>query len=130
MRRHVVLATVAAAALAGAPALLGTAATADVTVVAAGQTQFKVPGMGTCNSPTEYVESGTFASGDFRVTETLTLRLVSNVGPDGKQCTDDDTHSNPATLKTYLTTGDARATFFDANNTSNAIIERAWPRWQ
>lgn len=52
MRARLVLTSIVAAALCGAPALLGTAAAADVTVNAAGTTVFKVPGMGNCNSPT------------------------------------------------------------------------------
>jgi hypothetical protein len=78
---------------------------------------------GVCNGPTEYVQSGTFTNGDFRVAETLTLRLVSDFGPDGIQCTNDDTYSAPATLRAFLTTGDARATVYDANNVSNALID-------
>ncbi|MEO6027798.1 MAG: hypothetical protein ABIR79_13110 [Candidatus Binatia bacterium] len=82
---------------------------------------------GACNSPTEYVESGTFASGDFRVAESLTLQIVSNFGPDNIQCTADDTYSAPAILRTFLTTGIARATVYDANNVSNSILDHNAP---
>ena len=81
------------------------------------------PHLGVCNSPTEYVESGTFASGHMRLTEPLTLQLVSDVGPDGQQCTGDDTYSAPATLNAFLTTGTARATVYDANNVADALLD-------
>jgi hypothetical protein len=79
------------------------------------------PGM--CNSPTEFVESGTFASGSMRLQENLTLRIVSDKGPDGIQCTGDDTYSNPATMRAFLTTGTARATIYDANGTDNNLLD-------
>jgi hypothetical protein len=85
------------------------------------------PHPGACNSPTDYVESGTFTSGDFRVAETLTLQIVSDFGPDGIQCTADDTYSAPATVRTFLTTGTARATIYDANNVSNSILDHQAP---
>lgn len=81
------------------------------------------PHVGTCNSPTEYVETGTFVSGDFRVAETLTLRLVSDVGVDGQQCTGDDTYSAPANLRAFLTTGDAKAVIYDTNNVQNNLMD-------
>jgi hypothetical protein len=76
-----------------------------------------------CNSPTEFVESGTFASGSMRLQENLTLRIVSDKGPDGIQCTGDDTYSNPATMRAFLTTGTARATIYDANGTDNNLLD-------
>jgi hypothetical protein len=85
------------------------------------------PHPGACNSPTEYVQSGTFVNGDFRVAETLTLQVVSDLGPDGIQCTSDDTYSAPATIRTFLTTGTARATIYDANNVSNSILDHQAP---
>lgn len=78
---------------------------------------------GVCNSPTEYVESGTFSSGSLRVSETLTLRLVSDVGGDGQQCTGDDTYSAPATLQGFFTTGTAHTTIYDVNNVSNTMLD-------
>jgi hypothetical protein len=78
---------------------------------------------GACNSPTEYVESGTFVSGDFRVAESLSLQLVSDVGGDGIQCTADDTYSDPVVFRAFLTTGTARATIYDANNVANSILD-------
>lgn len=81
------------------------------------------PHPGACNSPTEYVQSGTFGSGAMRITETLQLRLVSDVGGDGQQCTSDDTYSDPANLQVFLTTGTARATVYDANNISNNLLD-------
>ncbi len=81
------------------------------------------PHLGLCNSPTSYVQSGTFASGAMRLNESLTLRLVSDVGPDGIQCTADDTYSNPATLQTFLTTGTARATIYDTNGISGNLMD-------
>lgn len=79
--------------------------------------------LGVCNSPLEYVESGTFGSGHLRVSEVLTLRVVSNVGVDGLQCTLDDTYSAPASLRGFFTTGTARATIYDANNIANALLD-------
>jgi hypothetical protein len=81
------------------------------------------PHLGLCNSPTEFVESGTFPNGGLRLAETLTLRLVSDIGPDNIQCTNDDTYSNPATLTTFLTTGTARATIYDTNGISNNLMD-------
>jgi hypothetical protein len=82
---------------------------------------------GVCNSPTEHTESGTFGSGALRVTETLQLRLVSDVGPDMQQCTTDDTYSPPATLRAFFTTGTARATVYDANNVANTLLDHLAP---
>jgi hypothetical protein len=81
------------------------------------------PHAGVCNSPTEFTESGTFGAGHLRITERLTLQLVSDVGPDGQQCTSDDTYSAPATLNAFLTTGTARATVYDANNVADALLD-------
>ncbi len=81
------------------------------------------PHPGACNSPTEYVQSGTFNSGGMRITETLQLRLVSDVGGDGQQCTGDDTYSEPANLQVFLTTGTARATVYDTNNIANNLMD-------
>jgi hypothetical protein len=81
------------------------------------------PHPGACNSPLEYLETGTFGSGHMRLTETLQLRLVSDVGGDGQQCTLDDTYSAPATLRTFLTTGTARATIYDTNNIPNNLMD-------
>lgn len=81
------------------------------------------PHPGLCNSPTEYVESGTFGNGDMRIAELLTLRLVSDVGMDGIQCTNDDTYSPPATLRAFLTTGTARATIYDTNGMPNNLLD-------
>jgi hypothetical protein len=81
------------------------------------------PHPGLCNSPREFVQSGTFVSGDMRLTEALTLRLVSDVGPDGIQCTADDTYSAPSTLNAFLTTGDARATVYDTNATADSLLD-------
>jgi hypothetical protein len=81
------------------------------------------PHPGLCNSPTEYVESGTFGNGDMRVSEVLTLRLVSDKGPDGIQCTADDTYSAPATLRAFLTTGTARATIYDTNGIADNLLD-------
>lgn len=81
------------------------------------------PHPGACNSPTEYVESGTFGNGAMRITETLQLRLVSDVGGDGQQCTLDDTYSDPANLQVFLTTGTARATVYDTNNIPNNLMD-------
>ncbi len=81
------------------------------------------PHPGLCNSPTEYVESGTFGSGAMRVAETLTLRIVSDVGPDTVQCTEDDTYSAPATLTAFMTTGTARATVYDTNGVPNNLLD-------
>lgn len=78
---------------------------------------------GACNSPREYVEAGTFGSGDMRVAQTLQLRLVSDVGGDGQQCTSDDTYGEPATLQVFLTTGTARATVYDTNNVPNNLMD-------
>ncbi len=80
---------------------------------------------GVCNSPVEYVESGTFPIGGARLIEYLTLQLVTDVGPDGQQCTADDTYSAPADVRAFLTTGVARATVFDANNTDNNLLDHA-----
>jgi hypothetical protein len=82
---------------------------------------------GVCNSPTDYTESTTFVSGGLRIAETLELRLVSDVGPDMQQCTSDDTYSPPATLKAFFTTGNARATVYDANNVANTLIDHLSP---
>jgi hypothetical protein len=79
--------------------------------------------LGVCNSPREYVESGTFASGDMRLIEPLIIRLVSDVGPDGMQCTSDDVYSAPAQFNAILTTGTARATVYDANNVDNSLLD-------
>ncbi len=81
------------------------------------------PHPGLCNSPMEFVQSGTFGNGDLRLSEALTLRLVSDVGPDTIQCTDDDTYSAPATLNVFLTTGDARATIYDTNATADSLLD-------
>jgi hypothetical protein len=81
------------------------------------------PHPGLCNSPLEFVQSGTFVNGDMRLTEALTLRLVSDVGPDGVQCTDDDTYSAPATLNAFFTTGDARATVYDTNAVADSLLD-------
>lgn len=81
------------------------------------------PHPGACNSPTEYLESGTFGSGHMRLTETLQMRLVSDFGPDGIQCTSDDTYSEPANLQVFLTTGTARATVYDTNNIPNNLMD-------
>jgi hypothetical protein len=81
------------------------------------------PHPGLCNSALDFVQSGTFVSGDMRLTEALTLRLVSDVGPDGVQCTADDTYSAPATLNAFLTTGDARATVYDANAAADSLLD-------
>lgn len=78
---------------------------------------------GLCNSPTEYVETGTFGNGHMRIAETFTLRLVSDVGPDGQQCTTDDTYSDPATIRAFLTTGTARATVYDTNGIPNNLLD-------
>jgi hypothetical protein len=78
---------------------------------------------GTCNGPLEYVESGTFASGDVRLTEYVTIRQVSNVGPDGQECTGDDTYGAPANATVFFTTGTARATIYDANAVANASLD-------
>ena len=78
---------------------------------------------GLCNSPTEFVESNTFGNGALRLQESLTLRIVSDVGPDNIQCTSDDTYSNPATLRTFLTTGTARATIYDTNGMPNNLMD-------
>ena len=85
------------------------------------------PHVGVCNSPVEYVTSGTFASGAARVVEYLTLRLVQDVGPDGMACTDDDTYSPPANVRTYLTTGVAHTAVFDANNVADTRLEQGAP---
>ena len=82
---------------------------------------------GTCNSPIEYVESGTFASGHVRVAEYLTIRQVSNVGGDGIQCTNDDTYGPPANLRVFFTTGTARTTIFDANNSADSLLDQGGP---
>ncbi len=81
------------------------------------------PHPGLCNSPTEFVQSGTFTNGDMRLTEALTLRLVSDVGPDGIQCTADDTYSAPATLNAFFTTGTARSTVYDANAVDDSLLD-------
>jgi hypothetical protein len=81
------------------------------------------PHMGSCNSPQEWVESGTFTSGHLRVVEYLQLRQVSNVGGDGQQCTGDDTYSSTTDLRVFLTTGTARSTIYDAKNSSNSLID-------
>ncbi len=81
------------------------------------------PHPGACNSPTEFVESGTFASGAMRLSEVLTLRLVTDFGPDNQQCTSDDTYSAPASLRGFFTTGTARATIYDSNNVANAMLD-------
>jgi hypothetical protein len=81
------------------------------------------PHPGVCNSPTEFTESGTFGAGHLRLTERLTLQLVSDVGGDGVQCTDDDTYSAPATLNAFLTTGTARATVYDSNNVADSLLD-------
>lgn len=81
------------------------------------------PHIGACNSPLEYIETGTFGSGHMRLTETLQLRLVSDVGVDGVQCTGDDTYSEPATLQAFLTTGTARATIYDTNDIPNNLMD-------
>lgn len=78
---------------------------------------------GLCNSPTEYVETGTFGNGHMRLAETFTLRLVSDVGPDGQQCTSDDVYSDPATIRAFLTTGTARATVYDTNGIPNNLLD-------
>ena len=82
---------------------------------------------GTCNGPLAYVESGTFASGDVRLVEYVTIRQVSNVGPDGQQCTGDDTYGPPASVRVFFTTGTARATVFDANGVANALLDQGAP---
>jgi hypothetical protein len=81
------------------------------------------PHLGACNSPVQFLETGSFASGHARVVEYLTLRLVSDVGPDGLQCTSDDTYSNPANLSVFLTTGTAHATVFDTNNQPDNLLD-------
>lgn len=83
------------------------------------------PHAGTCNSPTEFIQSGSFDNGDVRLNQTLTLRLVSDVGVDGMQCTDDDVYSAPATLSAFFTTGDARGTIYDANNVADSLLDQA-----
>lgn len=81
------------------------------------------PHPGACNSPTRFIETGTFGSGAARIAEYLTLRQVSNVGPDGVQCTDDDTYSAPAALRVFLTTGTAHTTVFDANDIPDNLLD-------
>lgn len=81
------------------------------------------PHPGVCNSPVNFIENGAFGSGAARVTEYLRLRQVSDVGPDGVQCTDDDTYSAPANLRVYLTTGTAHATIFDTNNIADSLLD-------
>lgn len=78
---------------------------------------------GTCNSPLDYVEAGTFASGHLRVVQYLTIRQVSNNGPDGIQCTADDVYGTPANVRVFFTTGTARTTIFDANNSADSLID-------
>jgi hypothetical protein len=81
------------------------------------------PHLGACNSPVEFVPSGAYASGDLRIVEYLHLRLVEDVGPDGLQCTGDDTYSPPAFLRAFFTTGTARATVYDTNNVDNSLLD-------
>ncbi len=79
---------------------------------------------GTCNSPLNFVESGTFGSGHFRVVEYLTIRQVSNNGPDGIQCTADDVYGPPANVRVFFTSGTARTTVYDANNVSDSVLDQ------
>jgi hypothetical protein len=78
---------------------------------------------GICNSPLEYTESATFGSGDSRITETLLLKQVTNVGMDGIQCTSDDTYGTVSNVRVFFTTGLARATVYDAKNVSNSLLD-------
>ncbi len=80
--------------------------------------------LGVCNSPLDYVESTTFTSGHVRAVEYLTIRQVSNEGPDSQQCTGDDTYGPPANVRVFFTTGTARATIFDANNVGGNLIDQ------
>lgn len=80
--------------------------------------------VGTCSSPLEYSSGGTFAAGDVRLAEYLTIRQVSNIGPDNQQCTGDDTYGPPAALRTFFTTGTARATLYDANSVAGATLDQ------
>ena len=79
---------------------------------------------GACNSPFEYVQSGTFASGSMRITEYLELRLVNDNGPDGVQCTADDNYGSSTDIRAYLTTGTARGTVYDTNNSDNNLLDQ------
>jgi hypothetical protein len=80
---------------------------------------------GICNSPLNYVESTTFGSGHFRLVEKLTLRQSDNAGGDGMLCTGDDTYSPATNLTAFFTTGTARGTVFDANNSFNSRLDHA-----
>lgn len=62
-----------------------------------------------------------------RLTEYVTIRQVSNVGGDGRQCTGDDTYGPPANVRVFFTTGTARATVFDANAVANATLDQGAP---
>jgi hypothetical protein len=78
-----------------------------------------------CNSPVEYTQAGTFPNGGFAGVEYLQLRIVNNVGGDGQQCTNDDSYGAPINIPAFITTGTARATIYDANNSGNNLIDQA-----
>ena len=48
---------------------------------------------------------------------------MSDVGPDGMQCTDDDTYSAPASSVAFLTTGTAARDIYDTNNVANSLLD-------
>ncbi len=83
--------------------------------------------IGTCNSPLNHVESGTFGSGDLRLVEQLTLRQSEDAGADTILCTGDDTYSQATQLTTFFTTGTARATVFDTNNVADSMLDHLDP---
>jgi hypothetical protein len=56
-----------------------------------------------------------------RVVQYLTLRQVSDLGPDGIQCTGDDTYSAPASLRAFFTTGIARTRIYDSNSGTTTL---------
>ena len=78
---------------------------------------------GACNSPFDFVQSGTFGSGSLRITEYLQLRLVNDNGPDGQQCTSDDNYGATTNIRAYLTTGTARGTVYDTNNSADNLLD-------
>ncbi len=79
---------------------------------------------GVCNSPYDYPQTGTFGSGSLRITEYLQVRLVNDNGPDGQQCTSDDNYGGSFDVRAYLTTGTARGTVYDTNNSSDSLLDQ------
>jgi hypothetical protein len=80
-------------------------------------------GLGICNSPVEYTQSGIFGAGAMRVTQKVSIITVSNRGPDNLPCTADDVYSGPAgATNVYFTTGTATGRIYDVNNVLGAKI--------